>query len=479
MRKLFLFTVVWAFTFAVHGAAPPTATVNPAFLSVTVNTNQWLTNASTNLFRYNLGRQGVPPPTNLLVLGDITVSNATALINLKATNGIRFFLSDNGISFGIVSASPSGRGIYMTTNGHVLIAGGPGDTNVAFGIIDLNTLDYRLQADTNGNLNINSQTASGGLAITNRAPDINLVTTNGTAFRIRVNSAQQFEMFYIGSSHGVELHTNGLTVVRMSNAGTESTNIAFGVFRSTADGGDPIWSVDTNGISRFGQLTGGMTPPPPPLAVSTNGEIRAASAGTNWAMLNFGDPAITNRYSFSDTSPSNSLLTITASNRSQAAWQLVQGPTNLLGFTSSNRSGLRYTGAPFYIEPTNGVPALSLGTDKAAMFYGSLSVTGLLTAASNIVANWDLVLLKTNTPIGTTGNMATSARSGTVRFAASATQLFMTNAFVTGNSVVQLTVATNDATAAGLNFVQTAGLLQINLKTAPTGETPVAFLITQ
>lgn len=84
---------------------------------------------------------------------------------------------------------------------------------------------------------------------------------------------------------------------------------------------------------------------------------------------------------------------------------------------------------------------------------------------------------KVITPGGTTGNQTINAMSGSVNFAAAATAVVVTNSFVTANSVISLTMATNDATAAGLKYSTGAGSFTIRLGTGPTAETRIDFIV--
>jgi len=89
-----------------------------------------------------------------------------------------------------------------------------------------------------------------------------------------------------------------------------------------------------------------------------------------------------------------------------------------------------------------------------------------------------LTISKTVTAGGTTGARTINKASGSVNFAAGATSLVVTNSLCTTSSVIICTIATNDATAAGLKVVAGSGSFTIYLGTAPTAETRVNFLLT-
>jgi hypothetical protein len=84
---------------------------------------------------------------------------------------------------------------------------------------------------------------------------------------------------------------------------------------------------------------------------------------------------------------------------------------------------------------------------------------------------------RTNTPAGATGARTINTQCGSVNFAAGATSLTVTNSQVTANSIVLVTMATNDSTAANIRAVPAAGSFTIHLLTAPSAEMKVNFLI--
>lgn len=96
----------------------------------------------------------------------------------------------------------------------------------------------------------------------------------------------------------------------------------------------------------------------------------------------------------------------------------------------------------------------------------------------NITAAGSLDLDRTNTAGGTTGNRTINKMAGSVNFAAAATSLVVTNSLVTTSSNIFVQIQTNDATAVLKNVVPAAGSFTINMATAPTAETRVAFLVT-
>ena len=89
-----------------------------------------------------------------------------------------------------------------------------------------------------------------------------------------------------------------------------------------------------------------------------------------------------------------------------------------------------------------------------------------------------LILDKTVTAAGTTGAQTINKPTGTVNFAAAAASLVVTNSLVTANSIIHVTVGTNDATMKSALAVAAAGSFTIFPNSAPTAETRVNFTVT-
>lgn len=81
------------------------------------------------------------------------------------------------------------------------------------------------------------------------------------------------------------------------------------------------------------------------------------------------------------------------------------------------------------------------------------------------------------TVAGTTGAQTINKPSGSVQFAAAATSLVVTDSLCTATSKVFVQLSTNDATAVLGSAVPASGSFTINMKTAPTGTTVVAFFV--
>lgn len=84
---------------------------------------------------------------------------------------------------------------------------------------------------------------------------------------------------------------------------------------------------------------------------------------------------------------------------------------------------------------------------------------------------------KTVTPAGTTGAQVINTLAGSVNFAAAAASLVVTNSLVTTNSVILVSVATNDATMTSAQVVAGSGSFTIFAISPPTAETRVNFYV--
>lgn len=131
--------------------------------------------------------------------------------------------------------------------------------------------------------------------------------------------------------------------------------------------------------------------------------------------------------------------------------------------------------------------ALGLYTYNAGINVQSASNWGFVANSTQIASvlstgfrldSGDLSLPKTVTAGGTTGAQTINKPTGRVNFAAAATSLVVTNSLCTANSIIQCTIATNDATAANVKAVAGSGSFTIYLSTGGTGETAVNFTLT-
>ena len=109
---------------------------------------------------------------------------------------------------------------------------------------------------------------------------------------------------------------------------------------------------------------------------------------------------------------------------------------------------------------------------SAAATVGTTSLMEFLSTGMSYV-----VMDRTITAGGTTGNRTIDKISGTVNFAAAATTLTVTNALVTSSSIVFAVVRTGDTTATIKNVVCSSGSFVITLGAAATAETSVGFVV--
>lgn len=119
----------------------------------------------------------------------------------------------------------------------------------------------------------------------------------------------------------------------------------------------------------------------------------------------------------------------------------------------------------------------SAGDFSTSTLLGTLNASALSLPAGLAVVG-DVGLGKTVVAAGNTGAQTINKSTGQVRFAAAATTLVVTNSLCTTSSIIQLTFASTDATAAGLSYVAAAGSFTISLTAAPTAECAVNFTLT-
>lgn len=102
-------------------------------------------------------------------------------------------------------------------------------------------------------------------------------------------------------------------------------------------------------------------------------------------------------------------------------------------------------------------------------------------AATNTVAfggaTMPLIIDQTIITPGTTGNATISKYCGRVNFAATDTQLTVTNTLCTANSIVVATVVTDDTTMKSVSIVPGAGSFVITANAAATAETAVNWIL--
>lgn len=119
---------------------------------------------------------------------------------------------------------------------------------------------------------------------------------------------------------------------------------------------------------------------------------------------------------------------------------------------------------------------LGLGT-IATQNANAVAITGGSITGGTVDGLTNFGTDTTITPALTVGAQTINKPAGSVNFAAAATSLVVTNSLVTANSLVFVTIATNDATARDVWKVNASGSFTIYMDPAPTAETRVDFLV--
>ena len=117
------------------------------------------------------------------------------------------------------------------------------------------------------------------------------------------------------------------------------------------------------------------------------------------------------------------------------------------------------------------------GTTVGRVTAGEITLNGFLTF-DNPTGN-AILLARTLTPAGTTGNRTINAMAGSVNFAAGTSSVTVSNFLANATALVFCTIQTNDATATACRVTDRgAGTFTIRLNANATAETAVAFWVT-
>lgn len=151
-------------------------------------------------------------------------------------------------------------------------------------------------------------------------------------------------------------------------------------------------------------------------------------------------------------------------------------------------SNAYYDGTDWRALTTSAAAFFGAVASGAIEFYYAPSVTAgnafalvnafSISTSQNVTIYGGLSMPKTITPGGTTGAQTIDKPTGSVNFAAGATSLVVTNNLCTTNSVISLTLAANDATAAGLRYSPGNGSFTIRFTTGPGAEARVDWRLT-
>jgi len=91
--------------------------------------------------------------------------------------------------------------------------------------------------------------------------------------------------------------------------------------------------------------------------------------------------------------------------------------------------------------------------------------------------NGDVNINRTITTAGTTGNQTINKRAGTINIAAAGTSVVLTNSLITANSIIDITLRSNDTTAKSVAYVATAGSATFYLDAAASAEVSIGFIV--
>ena len=281
---------------------------------------------------------------------------------------------------------------------------------------------------------------------------------------------------------GTAYSTAGTTVRRVYHSGSYSN------YATTHDAGV---ATLTNKSINAGQLTGNIDVARIATALTTPGAIGGTTASTG---------------AFTTLSASG-VTTISAGSAGTPSISFSGDPDTGIYSDFANQFKISTAGVVRFSAFTGGVESAgqvrALGTTAATPgFVGSNDTnTGVYMAGSDVMgfatnglARWTinasgelaadatsgggLTLTKTITAVATTGAQTINKSSGRVNFAAAATSLVVTNSLCTANSIIHISIATNDTTATGMRVVAAAGSFTIHMLNAPTSETAVNFLLT-
>lgn len=115
---------------------------------------------------------------------------------------------------------------------------------------------------------------------------------------------------------------------------------------------------------------------------------------------------------------------------------------------------------------------LSPNIDVNYLFYDSAAKSLTLIGLLNLTR-----LLLTSTVTSTVGAVTMNVAAGQAIIAAGASSVVITNNLITANSIVQVTLASNDTTAILKNAVCSAGAITVTTTAAVTANTKASFAI--
>lgn len=153
----------------------------------------------------------------------------------------------------------------------------------------------------------------------------------------------------------------------------------------------------------------------------------------------------------------------------------------IAGYSGTSGGGSIWSTAvsPSTINHALQVAQTVTGVNATGVIYLTINGSSRFNVTNTTVTHLgDMIYDKTITAPATTGAQTINKTTGRVNFAAAAASLVVTNSLVTANSIIQATVATNDATMKSVACVATAGSFTMYANANPTAETAVNFTVT-
>jgi len=434
---------------------------------------------------------GSASPTFTGTIGAYAITQTGRYIN--SVNGA---LSAPAVSF---TGTPITGGLASTTQGLVKIGSGASGNLSTSGTM----LEVQAPAAFSGNLlHLGVDGASARLSLTSAG-----VLTAGnniqTAGNIRLTADNS--ALTIGLANDVSVTRKAAANLQLGSADAASpvaqTLSVQSVVAGTTDTAGANWTI--NGSRGTGTGAGGsITWQVAPAGSSGSGQnslvvgLQVYPRLTSTAVRFSGYGNSYEFYNFAGTSPITPVNSATAIGQAAYSRQGTETSNDYgFAFVGNNRQNTAGDHTDVVVQrgfsPTSGTAtyaALGLtptinqtggasGTTWGIYINPTLTSVGGTFRAFEATAG-DFVLPKTVTAAGTTGAQTINKITGSVNFAAAATSLVVTDSYVTANSIIMATVASNDTTMKSVAVVAGAGSFTIYPNAAPTAETRVNFFIT-